>query len=112
MQVCEGGGQAMKLIYLAHPFQGKQENVDKVQQIILRLLKRYPNVTYYSPLHATGFMYSQLTYLDGMEHCFEVLSRCDELWLCGNWRESRGCNMEYGFAKAKGIPVKFVGEGG
>ena len=45
----------------------------------------------------------------GMEHCFEALSRCDELWLTGNWRESRGCNMEYGFAKAKGIPVKFIG---
>jgi len=27
------------------------------------------------------------------------------------WRESRGCNMEYGFAKAKGIPIKFIGGG-
>ncbi len=40
----------------------------------------------------------------------EVRKASDELWLCGNWRDSRGCNMEYGFAKAKGIPIKFIAE--
>jgi|LSQX01.2.fsa_nt_gb hypothetical protein len=64
-----------------------------------------------SPLHATGFLYNDVDYIDGMEHCFEALSRCDELWLCGNWRDSRGCNMEYAFAKGKGIPIKFIGGG-
>ena len=98
----------MELIYLAHPFGGEQENVTKVEAIILDFVLKMPDHTFYSPLHATGFMYSQLTYLEGMEHCFEALSRCDALWLCGNWRESRGCNMEYGFAKAKGIPIEFI----
>lgn len=101
----------MRMIYIANPFGGLKENVDKVQAIITSLLRKPPDCTFYSPLHATGFFYSQLTYLDGMEHCFEALSRCDELWLCGEWRGSRGCNMEYGYAKAKGIPIKFIGEG-
>lgn len=99
----------MKLIYIAHPFGGLKENVDAVEKIVKGLIHKHPDCTFYSPLHATGFFYSQLTYLDGMEHCFEVLSRCDELWLCGSWQDSRGCNMEYGYAKAKGIPVKFIG---
>ena len=98
----------MKLIYIAHPYGGKQENIDKVQALILDLLQKHPDHTFYSPLHATGFFYSQLTYLDGMEHCFKALSRCDELWLCGDWESSRGCNMDYGFAKAKGIPIKLI----
>ena len=101
----------MKLIYIAHPFGGLKENVDRVEKIIKGLLHKHPDCTFYSPLHATGFFYNELSYLDGMEHCFEALSRCDELWLCGNWRDSRGCNMEYGFAKGKGISVKFVGGG-
>ena len=101
----------MKLIYLAHPFSGKQENVDKAQKIIADLIWQMPDHTFYSPIHATGFLYNDVDYIDGMEHCFEVLGRCDELWLCGDWKESRGCNMEYGFAKAKGIPIKFVGGG-
>ena len=98
----------MRMIYIAHPFSGKPENVEKVQEIIINLLHDTPNCTFYSPLHATGFFYSQLPYLTGMEHCFETLSRCDELWLCGNWRDSIGCNMEDGYAKAKGIPIKFI----
>lgn len=97
----------MLMIYIAHPFGGERENVEKVEKFIKGLLHKHPDCTFYSPLHATGFMYSQLTYLGGMEHCFEALSRCDELWLCGSWQDSRGCNMEYGFAKAKGMPVKF-----
>lgn len=98
----------MKLIYIAHPFEGKQENIDKVQAIILGLALKLSDHTFYSPLHATGFLYEELSYLDGMEHCFEALSRCDELWLCGSWQDSRGCNMEYGYAKAKGMPIKFI----
>ena len=98
----------MKLIYIAHPFGGNPENIDKVQYIITDLVKRVPDHTFYSPLHATGFLYDSLDYLDGMEHCFEALSRCDELWLCGSWQDSRGCNMEYAFAKGKGIPIELI----
>lgn len=98
----------MRMIYIAHPFGGKQENADKAREIILDLLYKYPDCTFYSPLHATGFFYNELSYLDGMEHCFEALMRCDELWICGDWQTSRGCNMEYGFAKAKGIPIKII----
>lgn len=98
----------MKLIYLAHPYGGDPANVEKVEQIIKKLLHRFPALTFYSPLHALGFVYSQLTYMDGMEHCFEALSRCDELWLCAGWEHSRGCNMEYAYAKGKGMPIKFI----
>ena len=98
----------MRMIYIAHPFGGEKENVEKVQKIITDLLHRLPNHTFYSPLHATGFFYNELSYLDGMEHCFEALSRCDELWLCEGWKDSRGCNMEYAFAKGKGMPIKFI----
>lgn len=101
----------MWMIYIAHPFGGLKENVDAVEKIVKGLLHKHPDCTFYSPLHATGFFYGQLPYLEGMKHCFEALSRCDELWIAEDWEESRGCCMEYGFAKAKGIPVKFVGGG-
>ena len=98
----------MKLVYIAHPFGGKQENIEKVQKIITGLIWQMPDHTFYSPLHATGFLYTELDYLDGMEHCFEVLGRCDELWLCEGWENSRGCNLERAFALGKGIPIKFI----
>ena len=93
---------------MAHPFSGKPENVAKVEAIILKLLHKYPDCTFYSPLHATGFFYHEFTYAVGMEHCFEALGRCDELWLCEGWKDSRGCNMEYAFAKGKGMMINFI----
>ena len=98
----------MRMIYIAHPFGGDPENVTKVEAIILDLVLKIPDHTFYSPLHATGFLYDKLNYIDGMDHCFEALRRCDELWLCEGWQDSRGCNMEYAFAKGKGIPIKFI----
>lgn len=98
----------MKLIYIAHPFGGDPENVTKVEAIILDFVLKMPDHTFYSPLHATGFLYTELDYLAGMEHCFEMLSRCDELWLCEGWENSRGCILERAFALGKGIPIKFI----
>ena len=100
----------MKLVYLAHTFLGKPENVKDAQNIILKLLHKYPDVSFYSPLHATGFFYSELSYERGMAHCFEVLRRCDELWLCRGWEESRGCNMEVDYARRIGLPIKTIGD--
>lgn len=95
----------MKVIYLAHPFGGKQENVEDTEQIILQLLPKYPDYTFYSPLHCTGFFYNAISYELGMEHCYEFLSRCDELWLCKDWGSSKGCFLEYLYAKEHGIPI-------
>lgn len=102
----------MTLIYLAHPFGGKRINVWRVQHIIKRLIHKYPDYTFYSPLHATGFFYHLMDYDTGMQHCYEVLRRCDTLWLCDGWTKSRGCCREYNYAIAHNIPVRFVDKNG
>lgn len=96
----------MKVAYLAHPFGGKRENVDDAKEKVRELVKKFPNHVFLSPLQATGFYYDDIPYLDSMKHCLELLSRCDEIWFCDGWQDSKGCMMEYAFAKAKGIPIK------
>lgn len=99
----------MKLIYIAHPFSGKQENVQRVEEVIKKLLAVFPdNYSFYSPLHATGFFYNLIDYEKGMEHCFEVLRRCNELWLCDGWENSRGCRLEKEFAQQHNIPIAYI----
>lgn len=102
----------MKMVYIAHPFQGKQENVADAEQVILKLLKLCPNTVFLSPLHATGFYYFAMSYEDGMEHCFEMLKRCDELWLCEGWQKSEGCNLEMAYADRLGMPIKYISNNG
>lgn len=100
----------MKMVYIAHPFEGKPENVAKVEAIILKLLHKYPDCTYYSPLHATGFFYHEFPYEVGMEHCYEALRRCDELWICKGWEESRGCKLEVDYACNHHMTIRLVSE--
>lgn len=97
-----------KVIYVAHPFQGKPENVRKAEEIILKLIKLYPDCTFFSPLHATGFYYHEKPYDEGMKDCIAILNRCDELWLCPGWEQSKGCNIEYNWCKEHGKPIKFI----
>lgn len=94
------------VIYIAHPFQGKPENVEKVEKIILGLIEKYPDYTFYSPLHATGFFYFKKTYEEGMKDCLEMLRRCDEVWFCPGWQDSKGCNIEMNWCKEHGKPFK------
>jgi hypothetical protein len=91
-----------KVIYIAHPFQGKATNVEKAEKIILELIEKYPDYTFYSPLHATGFFYFKKTYEEGMKDCIEMLSRCDEVWFCKGWQNSKGCNIEMNWCKEHG----------
>jgi hypothetical protein len=89
----------MRVVYLAHPYGGNEANAEGAKQIVRQLVKKFPGTVFLSPLQATGFYYNDIPYLDGMEHCLELLSRCDELWLCDGWQDSKGCCMEYAAAK-------------
>lgn len=95
----------MKLVYLAHPYGGNKANVEDAKQIVRQLVRKFSGIVFLSPLQATGFYYDDIPYLDGMEHCLELLSRCDEIWLCDGWQDSRGCCMEYAAAKTADMPV-------
>jgi len=106
----KGAGKVRKVIYVAHPFGGKKENVEKVETIIIEMVRQYPDFVFYSPLHATGFYYFEKTYEEGMKDCIEILSRCDELWLCKGWEKSRGCNIEKAWAEEHRMPIKYWGD--
>lgn len=98
----------MKKIYIAHPYGGELGNKQKVENYLKTLYKTKPGNLYISPIHALGFLYSEMDYITGMEYCFALLEMCDEIWMCGDWEESRGCNIEWGYAKARGIPIRYI----
>lgn len=63
------------------------------------------HATFVSPVHQLGFMYTEGTYLHGLNQCLTLLSKCNILLLCRNWQTSRGCIVEYAYAKARKIPI-------
>ena len=34
-----------------------------------------------------------------------MLKRCDELWLCEGWEDSKGCNIERDWAIENGMKI-------
>lgn len=92
-------------IYIAHPFLGKQKNKRKVEKIILKLIKIYPDYLFVSPIHCTGFYYFKKPYEEGMKDCYKLLEMCDQVWLFGEWYNSRGCRLELDYAGRHGIPA-------
>lgn len=111
-------GMECGMAYLAHPYAPlnrraeifveaiKAENVEEAGDIALKIMKKYLNLTIISPLHNYSFLegnYEKETEI--LKYDFRLLSRCDILILSGNWRNSKGCMSEYGYAKAKGIRI-------
>ena len=53
----------MRMIYLAHPFGGEQENVDKVEKNHQGLATQTPGPAFYSRPYTTRVLLLQPTYL-------------------------------------------------
>ena len=86
--------KAKKVIYVSHPYGGKEENKAAIENIIKEFVKEYPYYTFVSPIHCFGFMYDKLPYQQGLDMCINLLEKCDEMWLCGDFLDSRGCRAE------------------
>lgn len=101
------------MAYLAHPYSPtpnslatKEFNLMDTGNIAFKIMRKYPNLTIISPLHAYSFFEGkELKETEILKYDFRLLSRCDILILSGKWRLSCGCMSEYGYAKANGIRI-------
>lgn len=82
------------LIYVSHPYGGKEENKITVEQIIKALVKNDKQNTYVSPIHTFGYMYDEVDYKRGLEMCLELLDACDCMIVFGDYKNSIGCKEE------------------
>ena len=77
------------LIYISHPYGGKEENKTKVENIIKKLIKENPEHTYISPIHTFGHLYNDVDYEIGLQWCLDLLNACDKMYVYGDWENSR-----------------------
>lgn len=100
----------MKKVYVAHPYEAKEENKKKVEKLINHLLKEWgEKYMFISPIHLFGYIYEAVPYEHGIEMCFQTLKDCDLLLIADfdYIKNSKGCLMELGFAKGKGIEIEY-----
>lgn len=100
-----------KLVYVAHPYGGKESNRKKIDVIMGDLVLNDTSHDYISPIHNFGYVY--LTgddYERGLDICLSLLGQCDILVLCPEWEFSRGCKGEFEYAKKHSIPTFTLSE--
>ena len=100
-----------KLVYVAHPYGGKENNRKNIDVIMGDLVLNDASHDYISPIHNFGYVY--LTgddYQRGLDICLSLLGQCDILVLCPEWESSRGCKCEFKFAKKHSISTFTLSE--
>lgn len=99
----------MKLIYLAHPYGGEDENIIKALSWEAYLFA--PNT------HVLNAVYYFSTYKrikeehEIMKMCLDMVTRCDELWVAPGWEDSPGCKAEIAQATKYNMKIRYLTEG-
>ena len=96
--------------YIAHPFIADPEgNLKKTTEICEQIIKLFPAVVPFSPLHAFSFLGGNADQELALSLCEHLLYSCDELWVFGEWWKSSGCKREIQWARDRNIPVRIHG---
>jgi len=95
----------MKRVYIVHPFQGKEENKKKIEDVC-KLLADLGHVPI-SPVHAFSFLDDNIPKEreKALELCVNLLAVCDVACVCGDWVRSKGCRKEVEAAYRYRLPV-------
>lgn len=98
----------MKLIYLAHPYGKKPENVCKAVDLGCALQTEYEHYHIFN----AAYYFCKYEGLYNEEHilemCKDMVTRCDELWLAPGWENSPGCKIELMEAQRVGKAVRYL----
>lgn len=95
------------IIYVSHNYGGLKDNEEKVANIINKLQEQYPTYLFLSPIHLFSYAYYEVeNYQIGINMCLWLLDKSKEMWVYGDWKNSKGCNMEIEYCKEFDIPYK------
>ena len=98
----------MKLVYIAHPLRNDPDfNKARLSEILNNNFVSYQemHVIPVSPIHLFTYLDPKV---DIMAECLELLYRCDELWVFGDWKNSAGTCVGIWFAEANGIKIRYI----
>lgn len=98
----------MKVVYLAHPFGGKRDNVLKSIDLATELTMENSDVHIFNAAHYFYQYEGVFAEPEIMKRCLDMVARCDELWLAPGWKNSKGCNQEHEMARQIKKPVVYL----
>ena len=99
-----------KLVYISHPSGGREDNKINIENIMRALYSDEEISNKYcfvSAVHNYGFRYFEVDYDTSISYCTDLQKHCDEIWVFGDWKSSRGCNIEVNLAREIDMKTRF-----
>ena len=99
-----------KVVYLSHPYGGREGMANQTAVCQMILTKMYPDWLIINPVAAFGNLYDCTDYEQGLKMTMYLLSTlADEMIVCSDdYRESKGCMAEIEFCEQYDIPVMYT----
>ncbi|MCL6477850.1 MAG: DUF4406 domain-containing protein [Peptococcaceae bacterium] len=95
-----------RVVYVAHPLASDPPgNIEKVKIMCKEIAFNFSDVLPVTPLLTFSFLREPEDRERALAYCQSLLLRCDELWLAGDWRSSKGCLLEKQWAEGAVMPV-------
>lgn len=95
------------IIYVAHIYQGKTENLERAKKITHDLQVNDTENTYICPLLVFSHLqYGEIGFEAEMENCIDILSVCDKLIVASEL--SKGVAIEIDFANNVNMEVEYL----
>ncbi|WP_270760172.1 hypothetical protein [Ruminococcus bicirculans (ex Wegman et al. 2014)] len=98
------------VIYLSHPYGGKQENLSEINECQRLLTIMHPENLYLNPIAMFGNLYDCTTYEQGLNMTLFLLEElADRMVICSdNYMYSKGCLAEIAYCSEREIPYKYL----
>ena len=95
---------ANSMIYISGPITGDKAYRQKFRAAAEQLKARGYNVV--NPAELDDVLpVESMTWSQIMDHCLDLLGRCDAVVVLPGWEESRWCNREVGYAQGVGMII-------
>ena len=99
----------MRTIFVSHPYAGKPENAQAINEICRKLVKL--GVMPISPVNMFSFLDDSKPWDRelALKFCEELLTGYScEIWFFGDWEKSEGCYKEYLTALLELVTIRVV----
>ena len=99
------------IVYISHPYGGKQENLIRISNIMIVLNKLFPDYLFVSPVHAFNPLYEEVEYQKGLNMTLFLLDElADEMWVFGDYKNSKGCMAEIKYCEEFDINYQIISD--
>ena len=108
-----GGASLRRVVYVAGPYSapthtGIAANILAARECAMKVWQAgAAAICPHLNTHSHFEVDSGLTYQDYMDGDFEILKKCDAVFMMPTWEQSKGAKMEHEFARQHFIPILF-----